>query len=543
MSNTKFSASQRERRSVLETYDLLVYGLTPCGVTAAVRAAREGLAVLLTGHACRLGGMMACGLVQWDMLSAQHRSPLMAETFDRIGEYYSTTFGPDSHEATRARPAIDDYPNAMVEPHVIEAIYGQMTAEAETLTVAKRMFVERVDRRYATVLSVLLRSGETGELREVRADAYIDASYEADLVAAAGAGYRVGREAAEEFDEPHAGRLYTNVGPGPAPEPSLAASIGFVPFPARQVSVDPASPKTADRCIQAYNTRPCLTRDPDNRIDLTEPPPGYNRESFLSYKRKQLIVRNGMSERSIINHKATYNAPILPGENWDYPDGDWATRQAITQRHQDFALGLMYFLQNDKSVDADLQEQIRQWGFCRDEWPENHHLPEEMYVRETRRIVGLHVLTEGDLTPDPSTDRPRSFPDSVAFTDWYMDSHSCSHDATYSTPINDDYAYDGKIILTDELRPGEIPFRCLVPCGLKNMLVPLCISSTHVAWGAVRLEPCMVHLGEVAGFAAARAHHTGQAVGTLDGEAFAEHLTTRDVTVRYPYDAIVSQNA
>jgi hypothetical protein len=460
----------------------------------------------------------------------------MSETFRRIEEYYVETFGPDSHEASQARPDIDDYPTALVEPHVIEAIYEQMTAEADTLTVRKQMVIERVDRRYTTVRSVLLRDLASGESQEFFADAFIDASYEADLAAAAGAAYHVGRESAEEFDEPHAGRIYTNIGSGPAPEPSLAASIGLVPFQAREFNYDPASPRTGDRAIQAYNARPCLTRDPDNAIPLTDPPPGYDRETYLNFSRKTLVVRDGGRDRSIINNKATFNAPILPGENWDYPDGDWATRRAITERHELFALGLMYFMQNDKSIDPDRQAELRTWGFCRDEWADNNHMPDEMYVRETRRVMGLHVLCEGDLTPDASTDRPRSFPDSIAFTDWYMDSHSCSHDLTYGTPPCEDYRYDGKIILTDQLRPGEIPWRCLVPRGLDNFLVSLCISTTHIAWGAVRLEPCMVHLGEVAGFAAARAHHTGQAVGKLDGEALAEQLVEAGTAVRYPYD-------
>lgn len=211
----------------------------------------------------------------------------------------------------------------------------------------------------------------------------------------------------------------------------------------------------------------------------------------------------------------------MPGCNWDYPDGDWATRQAIYQLHLDFSLGLMWFLQNDPSVPDDVRDKHRTWRLADDEFIDNGHVPEETYVRETRRVIGRHILTEQDLDTDPKTGQTPRFNDSIAFNDWYMDSHSCTADGTFGNPPSEDYPYDGKLILTADLCPGQIPFRCLVPEGLDNMLVSMCISTTHVAWGAVRLEPVLLQMGEVAGHAIAQAHHEGKAVGTLDPEAVA----------------------
>ncbi len=221
-----------------------------------------------------------------------------------------------------------------------------------------------------------------------------------------------------------------------------------------------------------------------------------------------------------MHHKNSYNSPILPGENWDYPEGDWPTRKRIAARHRDFALGWMWFLQNDPEVPADKRTAAREWGLPADEYTDNGHLPYEMYVRETRRIVGLHVLTENDLLPRAGFMRPRTFEDSIAFTDWYMDSHSCSRDigtwgpdGSVGTP---DYPFDGKLILSEECRPGMIPYHSLVCREVGNLIVPVCVSSTHIAWGAVRLEPIWIHLGEVAGFAACQALTTGTPPNALD---------------------------
>jgi hypothetical protein len=290
--------------------------------------------------------------------------------------------------------------------------------------------------------------------------------------------------------------------------------------------VDPASPRTGDFCVQAYNLRPVVTTDAARGVPFVSPPARYRREEYLRYARKGIGLHTG---DRCINRKSTYNNAILPGENWLYPNGDWSLRQRIYERHRDFALGLMWFLQNDPSVPADQQEQHRQWHLCADEWPQNNHVPYEMYVRETRRIVARHVLSEHDLTPVPDTDMPRTFADSITFTDWFMDSHSCDRDATYGNPISDAFPYDGKMILGEEFRPGQIPYRSLLPLGVDNLLVPVCLGATHVAWGAVRLEPCWIHLGEVAGFAAALALRQGILPGAMDGEALADALHRRGV--------------
>jgi hypothetical protein len=512
--------------------DVLVYGGNPSGIAAAVRAAREGCSVLLVNHTHHLGGMMANGLVQWDAQSAQRRCPFFRDLLDRIEDHYRTTYGADSAELAHATLNHHNYPVGKVEPSVVERIFNEMITAEPNITVLLGYFVERVRRRFNRVESVLLREMNGSGRLERLAKVFIDAGYEGDLAAYAGVPYRVGREGFEETGEPHAGRIYTQILNGiNGPDPEICERFQFRVYSQVNGGIHPQSPRTGDRCVQAYNLRPCLTCKPENGIPLKSPPPGYDADDYLHYARKNLALYR--PEHSI-NGKATYNNAILPGENWDYPDGDWATRWRIHERHKNFALGLMWYLQNDKSVKPSDQEYFRLWYLAADEHTDNAHLPWEMYVRETRRIVARHVLSEHDLSPQPATDLARPFDDSIAFTDWYMDSHSCDHDATYGDPISAEYPYDGKLILSKELRPGQIPYRSLLPRGLDNLLVPVCLGATHVAWGSVRLEPCLIHTGEVAGFAAAIAVRDGKLPGELDGEDLAREISGRGVEVRYP---------
>jgi hypothetical protein len=172
----------------------------------------------------------------------------------------------------------------------------------------------------------------------------------------------------------------------------------------------------------------------------------------------------------------------------------------------------MWFLQNDESISPDARARYRTIGLPLDEFPDNENLPYEMYVREARRIVGRYMFTEHDNCLAPGDERTPSHPDSIAFTDWPMDSHDCSCDRRPG------FAYDGKLILTEESRPAQIPYRCILPQEIDNLLVPVCLSATHVAWGAVRLEPVWMQTGEAAGWAAVLAKRKNTSPRALDAE-------------------------
>jgi hypothetical protein len=508
-------------------FNVVVIGGSPGGIACSVRAAREGSSVLLVQHTRHLGGMMTNGLTQWDALYGGHRAPLLSEVLRNIEKYYRLVYGEQSRDFQAARFTQSHYPLGMVEPHVAEREFNRLVAAEPRITVLLEHYPVAVTRDGALLRDVTLRRyGGTEEIR-VEAETFVDATYEGDLAALAKVPYRVGREARDEFNEPHAGKVFVNIARGPAPRDAVAGKLNIRPYGSRQGSIDPDSPFTADGAVQAYNFRFSVTRDPDNRI-LPDKPPNYRREEYLEYGRKYIGAYPGP------NQKSHMNSPILPGENHEYPEADWPTRAKIARRHLEFALGLVYFLQNDESVPAAQRAKFRQWGLPKDEYVDNGHVPYEMYVREARRIVGRHVYTEHDNSLARGYDRTPVHPDSVAITDWYMDSHACTTDSRPG------YKYDGKLILTEESRPGQIPYRCLLPRGVDNLLVPVCLSATHVAWGAVRLEPVWMQTGEAAGFAAAlaRRHHTTPA--DLDPDHLLRTLVEHGMMVSFFNDVDVA---
>ena len=510
-----------------KSYDLVVIGGTAGGVACAVRAARDGCTVLLVQHNRHIGGMMSNGLMQWDALYGGHRAPLFTELLQNIERHYIATFGKDSPDHQRMRFTHEHYPMGWAEPHVAEREFNRLVAGEKKLTLLLAHYPASVERDGALLRSVTLR--EYGGVKEikVRATTFADATYEGDLFALAKVPYRVGREAREEFNEPHAGVVFTNIGKGFAPTDAVEGRLNIHPYGSKQGGIDPTSPFTADRAVQAYNYRFCVTKDPANRIMPAAPPPGYDREEYVHYERKAIATNPGP------NQKSHMNSPILPGENHEYPEVAWPAREKIIERHKNFALGLIWFLQNDDSVSAAKRAEFREWGLPRDEFADHDHIPYEMYVREARRIVGRHVYTEHDNSLAPGCARTPVMSDSVAITDWYMDSHSCT---TTSRP---GFHYDGKLILTEESRPGQIPYRSLLPRGVDNLLVPVCLSSTHIAWGAVRLEPVWMQTGEAAGVAAALALKQKLPPAKLNADQLVRELCERRFMVSFFNDVNV----
>lgn len=497
-------------------FDVVVVGGTSAGVMSAVRAAREGMSVLLVQHNRHVGGMMVNGLGQWDALYGGHRNPLFTELLGNIEGYYAGRYGLDSPQFKAAHFSHDQYPIGWVEPHVAEREYHRLMAGEKSLALLLEHYVTAVERDDAILKSVTLREYQGDKTITVRGTVFIDGTYEGDLFAVAKVPYHCGRESRDTYGEPHAGKCFTTIAKGPAPTDAAEGRLNIRPYNSKQGKIDPASPYTGDRCIQAYNTRPCVTNVADNRILLTEPPAGYDRERYLNFDRRY-IGTNGKGQ----NGKSHMNSPIMTGQNHDYPEADWPTREKIAKQHEDFCLGLIWFLQNDESISESKRKDYRQWGLPKDEFSDNHHMPYEMYVREARRIVGRHVFKEQDNSLAKDYARTPVFSDAIAVTDWYMDSHSCTLDTTPG------YPHDGKLILTEESRPAQIPYRSLLPQEVDNMLVPACLSSTHIAWGAVRLEPVWMQTGESAGLAAALAIKNKTTPAALNPDLLIRELVRR----------------
>lgn len=499
------SSSAAEVRG--KTYDVVVIGGTPGGIACSVRAAREGLTVLLVQHNRHIGGMLTSGLMQWDALYGGPRSPIFNEYAKSIEDYYRETYGPDSPQFRKARYTQQHYPMSLFECGVAEHLFNQLVSAEANITTLLSHYPAEIQRDGAALKTLTLREYGTQNDITVTGVTYVDATYEGDLAALAKVPYRVGREGRDEYDEPHAGKLFTNISKEAGSQDAKAGKLNLRLYGHSQGTVDPKSPRTADRAVQAYNYRFSLSNEPGN-IRLPKKPPGYKREEYVDYYRRFMGAGR-------LNGKASFNAAILPGENHTYPEATWPEREKIIERHRNFALGLMWFLQNDESVRPESRERYRSIGLPLDEFPDNDNIPYEMYVREARRIVGRHVFTEHDNRAAPGLTRPPIHADSIAFTDWAMDSHDCTWDRSPG------YAYDGKLILTEESRPAQIPWRSLLPsrdCGMDNLIVPVCLSATHVAWGTVRLEPVWMMTGEAAGLAAALARKQGVTPGQLDAD-------------------------
>jgi hypothetical protein len=502
-------------------FDVIIYGGTPCGVASAVRAARTGCRVLLVQHDSHLGGMMTNGLMQWDALYGGPRAAIFTELLRNIEQHYIATYGRNSPDHQRMRYTHEHYPIGWCEPHVAEREFHRLVAKEPGITLLFDRIPANVDRQGAIIRSVTFRRKDASGPIHVRGQTFIDASYEGDLVALAGVPYRVGREGRDEYHEPHAGKLFVNIDHGPAPQAALEGLLNIFPYQSRQGSIDPDGPGSADGAVQAYNFRFCVSRDPKNRLLPGAPPPGYNRDDYLRYDRKSIATNPGP------NFKSHMNSPILPGENHAYPEADWETRNRISRRHLDFALGLMYFLQNDESIPARKREEFRQWGLAKDEFADNGNVPYEMYVREARRIVGREIFTEQQASLAEGLHRTPIQGESIAITDWYMDSHACTAESRPG------FRYDGKLILTQQSRPAQISYRTLLPRGTDNLLVPLCLSASHVAWGAVRLEPVWMQTGEAAGWAAGLAKRKQKPVSQIDVSALQRVLIEQGQMVTF----------
>lgn len=535
------------RPTPVEAYDLAVIGATPGGIACAVRAAREGLRVLLTHDHRHVGGMLSSGLGVTDTQYAGARAPIYSKFCERVLAHYRERYGADSpqYRAVFANsgarvasqvaqgtgaPAAGKPPGSYsgrinFEPHVAERVLADLIEAEGNLTLWTECVPVAAEREGRLLRAARFEFPGGRPPRAVSASIFADCTYEGDFFALAGAAYRVGREGRSEFGEPHAGRIFTalhfatpeEVG---YPRDAVEGRLNLEPYEAISQQIHAGSTGEGDRKVQAYTFRLCLANDPANRV-LPERPADYDRDVYLR-------MRNRWSLGSPIpNGKLRWNTSNLPGGNWEYPEADRLRRREILRRHRDHALGFLWFLQHDEAVPEALRRRAAEFGLANDEFADNGHVPWEVYVREARRLAGRYVFREQDATIAPGLRRAPIHSDSIGITEWGMDSHSVSFEIAAGS------RREGKILLTELTRPGQVPWRCLLPPDLDNLMVPVCVSATHVGWGTIRLEPTWMHLGESAGFAAALARRDGVTPADLDVGRLQRRLVERGVMVSF----------
>lgn len=521
--------------ATVNQFDVIVAGSTAPGIMAAVRAAREGLSVALVAPGPHLGGSLpSLGAVETHYRG--NRAPLLQEFIQAVGKHYLGKYGADS-EQYRASVA-----GKMIvfEPHVAEAVLERMVAAEANIEVLRGLVPVAVEKNGRLVQAVVFQDGE-GKTRRLGARAFIEAGYEGDFMALAGVKHRVGREARGEFGEPRAGRVFARWLTGVHPRAAAEGRLNLVTAGATTSEPLPGSTGESDDNIQSYSYRLCLTDDPANRRLLDTPPASYDRGKYapllltpeekeklpLPFHHRFLIqTLRDMVERDHIfhghalpNRKRSWNATNFTGAGKSYPAGDATRRRAIAAAHRDHALGLMWFLQNDPEMPADLKTKARDWGLARDEFADNENIPHQLYVREARRLVGRQVFTEHDALLAPGLERAPVHADSVGITEFSLDSLACTTDRLPGGSL-----CDGQLFQMEVSRPGQVPFGVLLPPELDNLLVVTTVSATHVGWGTVRQTPTLMHLAESAAWAVVLAARDNIAPANLSVERLQRRL-------------------
>jgi hypothetical protein len=495
-------------------YDLVIYGGTAAAIAAAVQATRMGKSVVVVSPDRHLGGLSSGGLGFTDTGDKSVIGGLAREFYHRVWQHYQQ---PDAWRWERREefgnkgqgtPAMDGENRTMwiFEPHVAEKVFEDLVKE-HRIPVVRDEWLDRargVSRSGARVTAIRTLSGRTYTGRM-----FIDATYEGDLMAASDVGYHVGRESTTTYDERwngvQTGVLHHRHHFGAVREPISPYVIpgdpgsGVLP---RISAAPPGEYGAGDNKVQAYCFRMCLTDGAANRKPFARPD-GYDSKQY------ELLVRiynAGWRETfdkfdRIPNRKTDTNnhGPFSTdniGMNYDYPDASYERRRAIIREHERYQQGLLYFIANDPRIPKDVQEPFRAWGLAGDEFTDNGNWPHQIYVREARRMLGAYVMTEHELL------KRRPTPDPVGMGSYGIDSHNIQR---YITP--EGFVQNEGDIGVSTQGPYQIAYGSLVPKKeqVENLLVPVCVSSSHIAFGSIRMEPVFMILGQSAATAASLA--------------------------------------
>ncbi len=494
-----------------ESFDVVVYGATASGVMASVAAAQQGLRVALVEPGSHVGGMVSGGLSNSDVESQQQLiGGLTRSFFAAAGQHYQQPIA------------------WAFEPHVAELIFRDMLKQAR-VNVYFRSRPADITKSGSRITALRTEQG-----REFRGTVFIDSSYEGDLMKAAGVSYVVGREGRSKFDEPLAGRQDLLPGRHQFNFPVSAETEKgtLLPWIVPQGKV--AQTGEGDGRFQSYCFRLCLTDDEKNRLPV-ERPAGYNPQRFALVRRYLESAKGALSLSDFIglvripNGKSDVNStgPVstdLLGASWEYPEASYQRRAQIWQEHLTWAQGLIYFLQNDPSVPEPIQAEIRRWGLPKDEFPDTAHWPNQLYVREGRRMRGEYILTEHDL------EQYRDKYDSIGMAGYNIDIREVewlAHSVYQFPRVINQIFTEG--YLSMPVKPWQIPYRALLPrqqeCS--NLLVTVCISASTIAYASFRMEPNYMVAGESAGIAAALAIQTNRQVHQVDLAAMQAKLRER----------------
>lgn len=491
------------------TADIVIYGGTSAAVMAAVQAKKMGKSVLVVSPDVHLGGLSAGGLGWTDTGDKTVIGGLAKDFYHRLYMHYAQ----DSAWVWERREAYGNVGQSTValdstyktmwifEPHVAENLFEAYIREYN-ITVHRNQWLNRaaggVQKQRNRITSFTTEDGT-----QYQGKMFIDATYEGDLMAAAGVSYHVGREANDVYGEKWNG-VQTNVFQhdhyfkikiDPYKIPGDKSS-GLLP----EISADaPGAYGSGDKRLQAYCFRMCMSTHPDNRIPFPKPD-NYDPARYEILKRlfaagfKDVFSKFDPipNKKTDTNNHGPFSSDYIGG-NYDYPEASYERRRQIIKAHEDYQKGYLYFLQNDPSVPKDIQARMQQYGLPKDEFKDNGGWPHQLYIREARRMLGDFVMTEADALGKTNIKRP------IGMGSYTLDSHNTQRYVTEDGVIQN----EGDIGVKPD-RPYGIDYGAILPKETEcaNLLVPVCVSSSHIAFGSIRMEPVFMILGQSAATAA-----------------------------------------
>ena len=488
--------------------DVIIYGGTSAAVTAAVEVAQSGKTVIVVSPDTHLGGLSSGGLGFTDTGNKSTIGGLSREFYHRVWLHYNDPAAwkwqkhSEYGNKGQGTVAMDGVNRTMwiFEPHVAEQVFEDFISENK-ITVLRDEWLDRengVKVENGKIVSIKTLSGKT-----FSAEVFIDATYEGDLMAAAGITYHVGREACPEYHEEwngvqagifHHGHYFKdNIDPYLVPG---NPSSGLLPG----ISAEkPGENCSGDHKIQAYCFRLCMSNHPDNRLPFPKPdnydPKQYEllarvfEAGWREWSNKFDMIPNRKTDT---NNHGPFSSDYI-GMNYDYPEASYERRKEIIKAHEDYQKGLLYFVANDERVPEEIRSEMQQWGLAKDEFTGNGNWPHQIYVREARRMIGEYVTTENDVLGK------REVPSPVGMGSYTMDSHNAQRYVT-----DEGFVQNEGDLGVHPHHPYQIAYGSIVPKKEEctNLLVPAAVSSSHIAFGSIRMEPVFMILGQSAAAAA-----------------------------------------
>lgn len=526
-----FSYTLQAETKPIYTADLIIYGGTSAAMTAAVEASQAGLEVIVVSPDKHLGGLSSGGLGFTDTGNKAVIGGLAREFYHQIYLHYDQaaawTWQQKSEYGNKGQgtPAVDGTNRTMwiFEPHAAEQVFENWIKKYQI----KLFREEWLDRSAGAVLKngTAIQSFKTLSGKIFQGKMFIDATYEGDLMAAAGVSYHVGREANAKYQEKwngvqvgvlHHGHWFkSDIDPYRVPGDKSSGLLFGVS------AEDPGQYGQEDARLQAYCFRLCLTDNPQNRVAFRKPK-NYNPKDYELLAR---VYDSGWREtfdkfdpipnkKTDTNNHGPFSMDFI-GMNYDYPEASYEERKKIIKAHQDYQQGLLYFMANDPRMPADVRTEVAKWGLAKDEFKDNQHWPHQLYIREARRMVGVYVMTEHDTFSDREVNNP------IGMGSYTLDSHNVQR---YVKP--DGYVQNEGDIGVHPKKPYKIAYGAIIPKANEctNLLVPVCVSSSHIAFGSIRMEPVFMILGQSAAAAAHLAIKENTSVQQVDYNKLKEDL-------------------